>query len=81
MSAYILLPQTTKAPKKLELKALENVGGWQVSLTKQYQVILGSAKSLNTSGGRVTPQPNLTAPYIQTDRQLFGESSRLDLLL
>ena len=27
------------------------------------------------------PQPNLTAPYIQTDRQLFGESSRLDLLL
>ena len=46
MPRYVLLPQTTKAPKKLELKALENVGGWQVILTKQYQVILGSAANL-----------------------------------
>ena len=27
------------------------------------------------------PQPNLTAPYIQTDRRFYGQSSRLNLLL
>ena len=73
------LPYTAITAALNELTATKSVG--EVSLTKQYQVILGSAKSLNTSGGRVTPQPNLTAPYIQTDRRFYGRSSRLNLLL